>query len=252
MRNKLALCSLILSITCGNSLAIVYLFDPALTSGSVAFDDTLAGGVLTTVSAGVVTPNAGIWRTMNYPSYQTYTSGGPHVDSASMTLDITQTASGVPWFAATASLSQAGVVNGDTAYLTSVSTSFFEGIMSGVSLAASLPLLGYNVSGVVGANSAAYVNFNAQADFYDSGGFFVSSLIWNYTNTTPGAFSTTVNPIFIGSPVLTDNLMTVNSIIQLQADPSSISITPTVVVPEPATGLLALVGVAALVARRRR
>ena len=123
--------------------------------------------------------------------------------------------------------------------------------MSGVSLAASLPLLGYNVSGVVGANSAAYVNFNAQADFYDSGGFFVSSLIWNYTNTTPGAFSTTVNPIFIGSPVLTDNLMTVNSIIQLQADPSSISITPTVVVPEPATGLLALVGVAALVARRR-
>lgn len=252
MRNKLALCSLILSITCGNSSAIVYLFDPALTSGSVSFDDTLAGGFSGAVGAGVVTPNAGIWRTMNYPSYQTYISGGPHVDSASMSLDITQTASGVPWFAATASLAQAGTVNGDTAYLTAVSTSFFEGLMSGVNLPASLPLLGYNVSGVVGVNSAAYVNFNAQADYFDSGGFYVSSLIWNYTNTTPGAFSTTVYPTFAGSPFLTDNLMTVNSLIQLQADPSSISITPTVVVPEPATGLLALVGVAALAARRRR
>jgi hypothetical protein len=98
MRNKLALCSLILSITCAKSSAVVYLFDPALTSGAVSFDDTLAGGFSGAVGAGVVTPNAGIWRTMNYPAYQTYVSTVPHVDSASMNLDITQTATGVPWF----------------------------------------------------------------------------------------------------------------------------------------------------------
>ena len=252
MRNKLALCSLILSITCGKSSAIVYLFDPALTSGSVSFDDTLAGGFSSAVGAGVVTPNAGIWRTMNFPAYQTYVSGGPHVDSASMNLDITQTATGVPWFAATTSLAQAGTVNGDTAYLNGVSTSFFEGIMSGVSLVGSLPLMGYTVSGVVGANSGAYVKLTAKTDYYDSLGFPIASVFWNYTNSTPGAFSAPVIPTWSGSPVLTDNLITVNSFIQLEADPSSISMTPMVAVPEPATGLLALVGVAAFAARRRR
>ena len=251
MRKQLDLGAVILALARLNSAAVVYLFDPALTSGSVSFDDTLAGGVVTTPSAPVVTPNAGIWRTMNYPAYLTYASGAPHVDSASLTLDITQTGSGVPWFAATASLAQAANVNGDTAYLTAVSTSYFEGIMSGVSLAASLPLLSYNVSGVVGVNSSAFVNLTAQADFYDSGGFFVASLLWNYNNTTPGAFSTVVIPTFIGSPVLTDNLMTVNNLFKLTADPSSISVTPTVV-PEPTAGLFALLGVAGLFAYRRR
>jgi hypothetical protein len=251
MRKKLAICSFIVAVTCGTSPAVVYLFDPALTSGSATFDDTLSGGVLTTVSAAVVTPNAGIWRTMNYPAYLTYASGVPHVDSASLTLDITQTVSGVPWFAATASLSQAANVNGDPAYLTSVSTSYFEGIISGVNLAASLPLLAYNVSGVVGANSGAYVILNAKTDFYDSGGFYVSSLLWNYTNTTAGAFSTVVVPTLGGPPVLTDNLMTVNSFLQLQADPSSISITPTNV-PEPSAWVCLLGGLAAVAVRRRR
>jgi len=54
MRKHFALCSLILSITCGKSFAIVYLFEPALTSGTVTFNDTLSGGTSTSVGAGAL------------------------------------------------------------------------------------------------------------------------------------------------------------------------------------------------------
>ena len=249
MFKPITLCGFLVGALAQTSSAVVYLFEPSLTSGAVNFNDTTAGGTSTTVTAPIVVPNAGAWHTMNYPGYMSYTSASPHVDSASINVDITQTATGVPWFATTGSIAQAGIVNGDTAILAANMTSFFEGPMVGVNLAASLPLMAYNVTGVVGTNSAAFVTLFGQLDYYDNLGFFMSSVFWNYTNTTPGPFSFPVTPTLVGSPVLTDNLITVNGFYHLQADPSSISFAP---VPEPASwaGALACGGLTFL--RRRR
>lgn len=241
-----------LCITIQSASATVFLFDPnpIKTYANLTFNDTLSGGYTESASASVVAPNAGIWRTMNYPGYMNYSSTTPHVDSASLSLDITQ-AGGVPWFAGTASLSQAANVAADVATLNVTFASYFEGTMSGTSLIAAMPLMAYNVSGVVSSHGGDYVNFNAQTDFYDNATNFIASIGWFYSNNTPGSFSTTVLPtLLVGSLFLTDNLITAQGFITLQADPSTISITPAPV-PEPASAALLLLGAAVLLRRRK-
>jgi hypothetical protein len=230
-----------LIISTASTSATVFLFDPspAKTQGTLSFNDTTAGGYSETVFAVNPLPNAGIWHTMNFPGYLNYASVGPHVDSANLTLDITQVA-GVPWFAATAGLSQAANVSGDTATLSVQFASYFEGTMSGTSLLAAIPSMGYNVSGVVGGHLGSFVSFSAQTDFFDNANVLIATLGWTYSNTTPGPFAALVLPtFFVGGPVLTDNLITVQGFITLQADPSSISISP---VPEPTSLALLVLG----------
>ena len=224
------------------------------TNGNIIFNDTVSGGTSTTISSGI--PVLPLDLPMNNIGWMTYTSTGfPHVDSASMTVDITQAPGGpgsIPWFSATASLAQTGAVTGDTAFLTSNVSAGFEGFMTPVNPASLTPLLGYLVSGIVGTNPGAFASFTAQLDYYDSSPItpvFVGSLFWNFSTTTPGPFATPVYPTWVGVPTLGSNLIDVSGFIQLSADPSSISIRP---VPEPAAMASLLLGAVALASRRRR
>jgi hypothetical protein len=249
MKLILLLSSLVFSLESASGVVFLFEPNPGLTHATFAFDDTLSGGYSESVFAPIVPPNSGIWHTMNYPGYLVYSSAGPHVDSASLSLDITQ-AGGVPWFAANGSLSQSANLAGDMANMSVQFSSYFEGTMTGTSLAAALGSMSYNVSGVVSAHAGSYVNLNAQSYFYDHLGNFVASLGWSYSNVTPGAFSATVTPTILSSGLfLTDNLITVNGFITLQADPSSISITP---VPEPSSFVFLLLGAAVLPVFRKR
>lgn len=243
--------TLLLTICCERASAQVFFYnDPAVsTTGTIVFNDILSGGVSTTAFSPVIPFG---YQPMPNLGWMTYAStGAPHVDSASMNLDIDQVPGGpgsIPWFAATATLSQAASVNGDTALLTGTVQTGFEGFMNGVNPSALLGLLGYSVSGILGTNTGAFATLNAQLDYYVTGGPLIGSLIWNQTFTGAGPYSGTVIPTWSGGP-LTSNLITVNGFIQLQADPSSISIAP---VPEPTAGVSLFLGAAALGVRRRR
>ena len=180
-------------------------------------------------------------------------TGFPHVDTARMSVDITQAPGGplsMPWFAATAQLFQAGNVTGDTALLTATVSAGFEGFMTTTNPSSLLALLGYSVSGIIGTNPGAFASLNAQLDYYvGGGGPLIGSLIWNYSNVTPGPYAATVLPTWVGAATLGSNLIDVTGSINLQADPSSISITP---VPEPTVFASLFLGAATLAGRRRR
>ena len=249
---KLApLSALILILSCGSSFAAVSLLLPTSTMGTGAFDDTASAGYSETLSAPTITPNSGIWRTMNYPGFLTYASAGPHVDSASLTIDITQ-AAGVPFFQATGALTQLASSLGDVATLSFQFASYFEGSMIGTPVVPATALMGLNVSGTVGSLAGEYVDFIMKEFYFDNLGNPIGDLTWTYNNSTPSAtFGTTVFPTWSGSPILTDNLITVNGYIIVNADPSSISFAPAIV-PEPTVSVCLLVGAAAIGARRRR
>lgn len=216
------------------------------------FDDSLSGGYSELVSAVNPAPNAGIWHTMNYPGYLNYTSAVPHLDSAKLNLNITQTA-GVPWFAGAGGLAQVNNTAGNTAMLTVQYASYFEGSMVGTPIIPALSLMAYNVSGIVGTHAGSFVSFQAQIDYFDNNNIFIASIGWNYSNTTPGAFTTTVLPTFMaGSPFLTDNLVTAQGYFQLQADPSSINVAPVIPTPEPSALALLGVGCAGIMCTRNR
>jgi len=256
MKYTAALAALLLGLCAerGSAQVLLYNVVGVPTTGSITFDDTLSGGATTTNLSPVIIL---LDQPMNNLGWMTYTSTGfPHVDTASMTVDITQALFpagplSIPWFAATASLVQTGSNTGDTAVLTGVVSAGFEGFMATSNPSSLLALLGYNVSGSVGTNPGAFASLNAQLDYYDSTGvpFLVGSLFWNYSNVTPGAFATTVFPTWVGAPTLGANLIDVNGFITLQADPSSISISP---VPEPTTFASLFLGAAMLAGRRRR
>lgn len=246
------LAALLLTVCCGHASAqVIFYNDPGVsTTGSVTFNDTASGGTSTTVFSPTIPFG---FQAMPNLGWMTYASTGlPHIDSASMNVDIDQVPGGpgsIPWFAATATLSQTLNNNGDTAVLTGTMQTGFEGFMTGVNPGALLGLLSYSVSGVLGANTGAFAQLNAQLDYYETGGPFIGSLVWNSGLITgAGSYSTTVTPTWSGGP-LTSNLITVNGFITLQADPSSISITP---VPEPTAWVSALFGAVALAGRRRR
>lgn len=243
------LATILLAVCAERASAQIFLYNGigVATTGNIIFNDTPAGGFLdpnpTSFGPGDLP--------MNLFGWMNYTSGAGHVDSATMNVDITQTVTSIPWFAVTATLSQATSVNGDTAILTAASQTGFEGFMTGVNPALSTPLLGYAVSGILGTNTGAFVSLNAQLDYYVTGGPLVGSLFWNYSNFTPGPYATTVNPVWVGG-VLPGNLITVIGSLTLQADPSSISIAPAHPVPEPTACVSLFLGAAALAGRRRR
>ena len=249
------LATLIITLCAGHASAQVLLYNVfgSPTTGNIVFNDTASGGTTTTVTSGI--PALPLDLPMNNIGWMTYASTVPHVDTASMTVDINQAPGGpgsIPWFSATASLQQTGAVTADTALLTSNVGAGFEGFMTPVNPSALLALLGYNVSGVVGTNPGAFASFNAQLDYYDSSvvvPFLVGSLFWSYSNFTPGSYATTVTPTWVGAPTLGSNLIDVSGFIQLSADPSSISIAP---VPEPSALASLFVGAVALASRRRR
>lgn len=127
--------------------------------------------------------------------------------------------------------------------------------MTGVNPSSLLALMAYSVSGIVGTNPGAFASMTATLNYNQTvGGAPIGKLIWNFSTTTPGAFSVPVIPVWVAapSPILTSNLVTVSGTITLQADPSSISIAPLNPVPEPTTLVSALLGAAALAGRRRR
>ncbi len=248
---KLApLSAVILILTCGSSSAVVNLFLPTSTSGTGTFNDSVSGGFSETLTPLAITADgAAPWHFMGYPSYLNYVSGGPHVDSASLTLDITQVA-GVPFFQTAGSLTQIPTTLGTVSTLIFNFSSYFEGLMTGTPVAPALALMGLNVSGTVGPTLGEFVDFQMQQFYFDNLGFPIGNATWSYNNSTPGAtFSSTVLPVWSGSPVLTDNLITVNGFINVSADPSSISFTPA---PEPTVSVCLLIGATALGARRRR
>lgn len=251
MIKLIPLSALLLTLTCGTSSAAVFLLLPTSTTGTGSFDDSTSGGFSETLTAPTITPNSGIWRTMNYPGFLTYASGGPHVDSASLTVDITQ-AAGVPFFQATGALTQAASSLSDVATLTFQFASYFEGSMTGTPVLPATALMGLNVSGTVGTLAGEYVDFQMKEFYFDNLNNPIGDLTWTYNNSTPGAtFSTTVFPVWSGSPILTDNLITVNGFVTVSADPSSISFAPAIV-PEPTVSVCLLAGAASLALRRRR
>ena len=256
MKTSPLLISLVLALCAERTEAQVLIYNVfgTPTAGNIIFNDTASGGTSTTVTSGI--PALPLDLPMNNIGWMTYTSTGfPHVDSGSMTVDINQAPGGpgsIPWFSATGSLAQAGAVTGDTAFLTSNVSAGFEGFMTPVNPASLTPLLGYLVSGIVGTNPGAFASFTAQLDYYDSSliiPVLVGSLNWSFSTTTPGPFATPVYPTWVGAPTLGSNLIDVSGFIQLSADPSSISITP---VPEPAAMASLLLGTVALASRRRR
>ncbi len=251
MKKLVPLCALSLAfaLACGNSSAAVFLLLPTSTTGSGSFIDSPSGGYSEALTAPAIVPNAGIWRTMNYPGFFNYTSAGPHVDSASLTMDITQ-AAGVPFFQAAGSIAQVASSLGDVAQLNFQFQSYFEGTMLGTPVVPATALMGMNLSGTVGALTGEYVDFLMKEFYFDHLGNPIGDLTWAYTNTTTSAvISTTIYPVWSGSPTLTDNLITIQGFIQANADPSSISFTPA---PEPSSLSCLLIGATALAARRRR
>ena len=117
-------------------------------------------------------------------------------------------------------------------------------------------LLDYSVSGFIGFNLGAFASLNAVLTYTETvGGAPIGTLTWNYFNSTFGSFGPVpVTPVWapdilnLGG-LLTSNLITVNGVITLQADPSSISIAP---VPEPTAWVSLFLGAAALAGQRRR
>ena len=251
-----ALLATLLSALCAehaSAQVLIYNVFGTPTTGNIVFNDTASGGTTTTVTSGI--PALPLDLPMNNIGWMTYASTVPHVDTASMTVDINQAPGGpgsIPWFSATASLAQTGITTGDTAFLTSNVGAGFEGFMTPVNPSSLLALLGYSVSGVVGTNPGAFASFNAQLDYYDSAlvvPAYLGSLVWSFSNVIPGPYATTLFPIWTGGPTLGSNLIDVSGFIQLSADPSSISIAP---VPEPSALASLVVGAVALAGRRRR
>lgn len=249
MKKLLPLSIVALVLSCGTSSAVVNLFLTTSTNGSGAFDDSASGGFSQTLTPLTITPDgAAPWHYMGYPSYLNFVSGGPHIDSASLTLDITQ-AAGVPFFQAAGSLSQVPTTLGTVSTLSFQFSSYFEGTMNGTPVAPAVALMGLNVSGTVGPTAGEYVDFIMKEFFFDNLGNPIGDLTWAYNNSTPGAtFGLTILPVWSGLPALTDNLITVNGYIIVNADPSSISFSP---VPEPTSGACLLLGAAVLGSRRR-
>ncbi len=273
MKYPSILATLLLTLCCERASAQVYLFNGAGTStiGAVFYNDAPSGGTFTSdffPVVGFVGDQAMFIPPLGPVLAPTplinYTSAFPHVDSAFMNVDITQTpfpglpgTTGIPWFAATASLSQVGSVSGDTASLSATMGAGFEGFMTGADPAAAAlaGLLDYSVSGIIGTNPGAFASLNAVLTYTETvGGATIGTLTWNYTNSIPGFYSVPVTPswtpnLLVTPGPLTSNLIRVNGVITLQADPSSISIRP---VPEPTAWFSLFLGAAALAGQRRR
>ena len=255
MKYSPSLAALLLALCAERAAAQVHIYNVAgtTTTGAIVFNDTASGGASTTSPSPFYPPGDLQMNNLGWMSYAS--TGSPHVDTASMTVDITQAPfpagpMSIPWFAATASLAQTGSGTGDTASLMATVSAGFEGPMTMSSPPSLLPLLGYNVSGTIGTNTGAFASLNAQLDYYPGGGGpLIGSLNWDYLNTTPGPYTATVFPRWVGAPTLGSSLIDVNGFIQLQADPSSISIDP---VPEPGTFASLFLGAATLASRRRR
>lgn len=256
MNKQLALLLASSLVALSAASAQVSLLLPTSTFGTGSFVDAPSGGYSETLTAPTITPNAGVWRTMDYPGFFSFSSVGPHVDSASLNMGITQTVAGsasMPFFSAAGSMTQLASSVGDVATLGFQFQSYFEGFMLGANPALALASLGINVSGTVGSVAGEYVSFNMQQDYF--GPAYIGTLAWSYTNSTPGAsFGLTVLPTWTfagGSPTLTNNLISVQGFINVQADPSSISFAP-VVAPEPGSLSLLLAAGIWMGSRRRR
>ncbi len=253
---SLLLATSLLSIA--SASAAVNLYKPTSTIGSGAFDDSTSGGYSETLSVG---PLVGIWAPMDYPGFFSYSSVSPHVDSASLSMGLTQAPAGgltsMPFFSATGSLSQVASTLGTVSNLGFQFSSQFEGIMAGADPLLAMTFLGINVSGTVGSVPGEYVSFNMQQTYIDSVSFLnIGTLAWTYSNSIPSAtFSTTIYPTWTwtpsGSPVLTNNLIDIQGFINVQADPSSISFAPAEV-PEPGAFALIVLGAGVWASVRRK
>lgn len=250
MKKLVPLCALTLAFTCTTASAVVNLFLTTITNGSGFFDDTVSGGFSETLpNFTIVADGNAPWHAMNYPGALNYTSGGSHIDSASLKIDITQ-AAGMPFFQATGNMAQVPVTTATVSTLGYQFQSYFEGTMSGTPVTPALGLMGLDVSGTVGPTPGEYVDFVMKQFYLDSLGNAIGNLTWTYNNAIVGPFGpTTILPVWSGGPVLTDNLITVQGFITVTADPSSISFTPA---PEPSSLACLLIGATALAARRRR
>ena len=268
MKYPSILATLLFTLCAERASAQVILFNGTgtVTTGAVIYNDAASGGDFTFDFFPGFVGDQLMYPPLTSTNLIAYTSAFPHVDSATMNVDITQTPfpganAGIPWFAATASLSQVGPpLTGTIATLTAIVNTGFEGFMTGAdpTAAAAAGLLDYSVSGIIGTNPGAYASLNAFLTYTETvGGATIGTLTWSYTNLLVGSFGpVAVTPTWAPNLLVTglsgqlsSNLISVYGNITLEADPSSISIAP---VPEPTAWVSLFLGAAALAGQRRR
>lgn len=113
----------------------------------------------------------------------------------------------------------------------------------------------FGVTGTVQSSPGSFASVTGFIDYYNPNlgaiGSVIASVTYNDVFTAPGPFAATVSPSAAFTPALGagTSLLLIGDII-FTVDPASIN-AETIPVPEPAAGLLALMSLPALLARRR-